>query len=149
MQFKITASPGNRTTLNIAIRASNQSRAAIKRGLWLSGLDLAGSGSNHSGTIKQKMLNGIKTGRTYDGIRASAPGQSPTVRTKKLLRSVYKKPNGYNQIIIGANTRYADILENGSKDGKIKRRNYLKRPIIEARGKIITNLTSELSKLLK
>lgn len=149
MQIKIVADSRNKSQLNIIRSNLGASKQAIRRALWITGLDLAGNGSNTSGTIKQAMNKGPKRGREYKYGIASAPGESPGVKTGALRKSVYKKAYGYNEIDIGVDTNYAKYLEFGSPGGQVKRRNFVIRPILNHRRKIIMNFEQELSKLGK
>lgn len=156
MQIEIRGNSNNRRELNILINASRSSSQAIKSALWKIGLYLAGNGSRYSGTIKQEMRKS-KRGRTYiiNGKThiASRPGESPAILKGELIDSVYKKMNGSNEILIGANTPYAAILEKGGlneqKSAHIARRNYLIRPILSSRRNIKTTLRFEIDKILK
>ncbi len=138
---------GNKKQLNLILNGARASKEAIRRALWVTGLDLAGNGSNNSGTIKQAINRVPKRGRKYGTHQASAAGESPANITGKLRSSVYKRAHGYNEIDIGASADYASYLEEGTY--KMARRNFVIRPILNHRRKIIMNFDRELSKILK
>ncbi len=153
MQIKIVADSRNRQQLNIIVNGAKKTKEAVRRALWITGLDLAGNGSRNSGIIKQEMLK-PKKGKQYNYGQASAPGESPGIKGGDLINSVYKRAAGYDEIEIGADTPYARILEKGGMAGrnnkvKIARRNFIIRPILNHRRKIIMNFSRELDKLLK
>lgn len=101
------------------------------------------AGQHLSKDIKTNMKNGPQTGREYKTIWgvggkllkdtrtriASAADEYPAIWTGNLRDSVDFKVVGATKTIIGARAKYADYLENGTKDGKIAPRNYLKNTI--------------------
>lgn len=141
---------------------------AIRKGFQRSGVQIAGLvGRANDGLIKQEM-NKPKHGRIYPvsigrgGKRlkrirlhqASRAGESPGVIEGELRDSVYFRVEGSNQLRIGANTRYARILEEGGNAGRngsarIARRNYLRRPILESRKDIVQNLQNAIKDNVK
>ncbi len=166
MAFK--GSPNNKFVFDIINKMDKAFPQAIRKGLQISGMQLAGKvGRANDGVIKQEM-NKPKHGRTYlisVGRKgrtlkrlkqhvASAPGESPAVISGKLRDSVYFRVEGSNQLRIGADTPYARILELGGNTGRnhasrIARRNYLKRPILNNRREIIRNLTNAIDSKIK
>lgn len=155
------ASLGNINTLNIIAKMDKSFNQALRRGLQQSGIRIAGAfGRANDGLIKQKM-NQPKHGRIYGSIsgrkgrllkrlrlyQASAPGESPAVVSGRLRESVYFKVEGSNQLRIGADTPYARILEKGG--GRIKRRSYLIRPILESRRNIINDIKNAVNSGIK
>lgn len=166
MTFK--GCPSNRKVFNIIGQLDKSFNPAIRRGLQTSGVQLAGKKSlTNDGVIKQEM-NKPKHGRRYlinigrgrktlRKIRehiASRAGESPAVITGDLRESIYFLVQGSTRLKIGADTPYARILEEGGRTGRnhasnIARRNYLKRPILNARRDIIRNLQTQINSVKK
>ena len=62
---------------------------------------------------QQDMRTGQKTGKVYDGIRASAPGETPAVREGVLVEGFHIQQYGHlgsNMVTITNPTEYAEIL---------------------------------------
>lgn len=65
---------------------------------------------------KNRFIEGMhseKSGRWYDGIRASAPGEYPAIRTGRLLNSIGTETTG-NSVELGTNTEYSTDLAYGA-----------------------------------
>lgn len=65
---------------------------------------------------KSRFVSGMhseKSGRWYDGIRASAPGEYPAIRTGRLLNSIGTDITS-NSVELGTNTEYSADLAYGA-----------------------------------
>jgi len=149
--MSISSGANNSRIITLAANLANTTRAAIRKGLWQSGIDIAGKqGSNNSGLIKQDMAS-KKSGRIYQTAigrggrvlkrlkthQASSAGEAPAILTGALRDSIYFRVEGGNQLRIGANTPYARELEYSS-------RNYLFKNIQKGRRNIINNIENAL-----
>jgi len=147
----INQGPNNSKVLLLAANLANTTKQGIRKGLWQSGIDIAGKqGSNNGGLIKQDMA-AKKSGRIYQTAigrggrvlkrlrthQASAAGEAPAILTGALRNSVYFRVQGNDQLRIGADTPYARELEESS-------RNYLFKNIQKGRRNIINNIENAL-----
>jgi len=166
--IKIQAVKSDRFMLHIAGNLKKATKQGLRRGLQRSGMDIIGKKTSATDGLVKQQMNAAKSGRTYrtrtgrSGSRlsksrsyiASAPGQSPAVVSGALRRSLEFLVIGNNQLKISANTPYAAILEQGGNAGRngsarIKRRNYLRRPILQSRRNIINHVKNAITEFGK
>lgn len=150
--MKFVASNKNEFVIKGLKNLDNKMKQEIRKSLYKSGLDIAGTANNvNSGLIKQEM-NKPKSGRKYKKYKgiggrrlskpafhtSSADGESPAVVTGELRKSVYFRVHSWDRVAIGATAKHAKPLEEGTK--RIKKKNFIKGPILKSRGRIINNL---------
>lgn len=90
-------------------------------------------GAENTQMMKRFIYAPPKTGRIYRyknrWHQASAPGQSPANRSGFLARSISYHVRDYHEVELYSTAKYADALEYGTKDGRIKPRPYFIRTV--------------------
>lgn len=71
------------------------------------------AGKNFGKALAFQFRNSPKTGRVYNGIRASAPGEYPAVRSGRLLKSI-RSYGAWDEVTFGTNMKYSRYLAEGT-----------------------------------
>ena len=130
MTFKVV---GEQRVMNVLINAPHR----FKEGIIVAGNK---AGKMLVNTTKEGILKGGKSGHTYNGIRASAPGEYPANRTGGLLNSIDHTMNGAHSLEFGTRGAfnrdfdYAKGVHEGTS--KMASRPYLTKAFREKEGAV-------------
>ena len=115
--LKIIGSDSNMKAFNSMANIDANTKFGIERGLFRLGKDLIKS--FNAETKKRKSGNLYRTPGRRRRVRASAPGQSPAVRTGKYKKAVGYKISG-STMRFGNSVEYAGFLETGTSRMKAR-----------------------------
>lgn len=98
---------GQKRAMNSITQAPQRFKAALPRAMHMAGTLLVQK-------TKTEIVNGTKSGRTYSGHQASAPGEYSAFFTGNHLRSIDYAVRGSRQFDFGAGADYSAFLELGT-----------------------------------
>lgn len=127
----------NKAFFGSALNLKKHTRVGIRRALHRSGIGLTRS-------FKKEVRTGLKTGKIYGRIRASAKGETPANRTGKYAKGIgFRVSAGGSELVFGNNVEYAGYLELGTS--RMKKRPGLGNAISDQKRNIIRNFVREIS----
>lgn len=147
---------GQKDLLQTNNRLSKSISRGIRRGAYISGKELVAD--------LKKDMSQKKSGRTYKiykGVggtlnrprlyRASAPNETPGVRTGNFRKSIDFEVRGNKRLEFGSGKNgladYAEYLENGTS--KMQARKPIGRTVDKFKNKVNSNITTEINKQIK